>query len=104
MLFRSILDPPSFAKSKKTVVKAKRGYRELHTSAYRLLNGGGILATASCSHHIYEDTFLEIIQESARSAGRTISLLEWRGASPDHPVLPGMTETRYLKFGILSVY
>jgi len=98
-----ILDPPSFAKSKKTVVKAKRGYRELHTSAYRLLNEGGILATASCSHHIYEDTFLEIIQESARAAGRTISLLEWRGASPDHPVLPGMTETRYLKFAVLSV-
>jgi 23S rRNA (cytosine1962-C5)-methyltransferase len=98
-----ILDPPSFAKSKKSVRKAKKGYKELHSYAYRLLRPNGILATASCSHHVFEETFLEIIHDSARAAGKTISLLEWRGASPDHPVLPGMQETRYLKFAVVAV-
>src|SRR5206468_1780396 len=94
-----VLDPPSFAKSKKSLVRARRGYKEIHMHAFRLLNPGGVLATASCSHHIYEETFLDIINECARSAGRIIRLLEWRGAAPDHPVLPAMPETRYLKFG-----
>src|ERR1051326_578120 len=98
-----ILDPPSFTKSKKTVQQGIRGYKELHAYAFRLLNSRGILATASCSHHIYEDRFLQVINESARAAGRRISQLEWRGASPDHPVLPAMPETRYLKFGIFHV-
>jgi 23S rRNA (cytosine1962-C5)-methyltransferase len=98
-----ILDPPSFAKSKKSVSRAKKGYKELHSYAYRLLGPGGILATASCSHHVFEETFLDIIHESARAAGRSISILEWHGASPDHPVLPGMPETRYLKFAIVAV-
>ena len=97
------LDPPSFAKGKKDVVTAKKGYKELHSLALRLLPPGGILATASCSHHIYEDVFLEIINNCARLAGRNLSLLEWRGAAPDHPVLPAMPETRYLKFGIFRV-
>lgn len=98
-----ILDPPSFARSRKSVRKAKKGYKELHLLAYKLLNCGGILATASCSHHVYEDTFLEIVHESARASGRSISLLELHGASPDHPVLPGMSETKYLKFAVLCV-
>lgn len=96
-----VLDPPSFTKSKKSVGQARKGYRELHAYAFRLLNPDGILATASCSQHVFEETFLEIIHESARAAGRTISLLEWRGAAPDHPMLPGMPETRYLKFAIV---
>ncbi|MGA2624539.1 MAG: class I SAM-dependent rRNA methyltransferase [Bacteroidota bacterium] len=98
-----VLDPPSFAKSKKTVRKAKRGYKEIHTDACQLLTPGGILATASCSHHIYADTFLEIVNSCASGAGRNISQLEWHGAAPDHPVLPSMPETRYLKFGIFRV-
>jgi len=98
-----ILDPPSFAKNKKSLTQAKRGYKELHTLAYRLLQPGGILATASCSHHVLEETFLGIIDEAAISAHRKIRLLEWRGAAPDHPVLPAMPETRYLKFGIFEV-
>jgi len=98
-----ILDPPSFAKSKKSLAKAKRGYKELHTLALKLLSPGGILATASCSHHIFEETFLEIVQSSAQSAHRQVKLLEWRGAAPDHPVLPGMPETRYLKMGIFQI-
>jgi len=98
-----ILDPPSFAKSKKNVTSARRGYADIHNSAFKLIKPGGILATASCSHHVYEATFLEIINTCARSAARTISLLEWRGASADHPTLPAMPETRYLKFGIFRV-
>lgn len=98
-----ILDPPSFARNRKTVTAAKKGYRDLHALAFRLLPPGGILATASCSHHIFEETFLGIIAEGARQAGRRISMLAWNGASPDHHVLPGMPETRYLKFGIFSV-
>ncbi len=97
------LDPPSFAKSRKTVNKAIKGYRQLHLLAYELLSPGGILATASCSHHVYEDKFLDIICSTAKKAGRQISMLEWHGASPDHPVLPSLPETKYLKFGIFRV-
>ena len=97
------LDPPSFSKTKKTVLSAKRGYAELHALAFSALSAGGILATASCSHHIYEETFLDIINTCARKASRQISLLEWRGAAPDHPVLPAMPETKYLKFGVFRV-
>ena len=97
------LDPPSFAKSKKTVRKAIRGYEEIHSYAMQLLKPDGILATASCSHHITEETFLDIVNDCARSKGRNVNLLEWRGAAPDHPVLPAMPETRYLKFGIFRI-
>jgi len=97
------LDPPSFAKSKRTVRKAKRGYKEIHTNAFKILKQGGILATASCSYNITEETFREIINKAAIEAGRTITTLEWHGAAPDHPVLPSMPETKYLKFGIFLV-
>jgi 23S rRNA (cytosine1962-C5)-methyltransferase len=97
------LDPPSFTKNKKSVTQAKIGYKELHTGALKILNDGGILLTACCSHHIHAETFLEIIMHSARSLGKNISQLEWRGASPDHPVLPAMPETQYLKFGVFRI-
>lgn len=99
-----ILDPPSFTKSKKNITTAKLGYKQINTNAIRLLKRGGILASASCSHHIDEALFLEIIIKSAKEAGKKIRLLEWRGASPDHPVLPAMPETKYLKFGIFEVF
>ncbi len=98
-----VLDPPSFTKNRKTVNTAKRGYAEINTHAMRIVSQEGILATASCSHHITEETFLDIIKESAVSAGRHIQLLEWHGAAPDHPVLPAMPETQYLKFGIFRI-
>ncbi len=97
------LDPPSFAKNKKTVHQAIRGYKELHTLALSLLTPNGILATSSCSHHIYEETFLDIINNCTRESDSEVSLLEWRGASQDHPVLLAMPETGYLKFGIFRV-
>jgi 23S rRNA (cytosine1962-C5)-methyltransferase len=97
------LDPPSFAKSRKMVTRAKRGYRDLHRLALRVLAPGGILATSSCSYHIFEQTFLDIINETAQSLGKQLTLLQWSGAAPDHPVLPGMPETKYLKFGVFRV-
>ncbi|MBP1649681.1 MAG: Fmu (Sun) domain protein [Bacteroidetes bacterium] len=98
-----VLDPPSFARSRKNVQTARKGYKELHTGAFRLLKKGGILATASCSHHIDPDVFLSIVDDTARKAERRIQLLEWRGAAPDHPTLPSVPETRYLKFGIFRL-
>jgi 23S rRNA (cytosine1962-C5)-methyltransferase len=61
------------------------------------------LTTSSCSHHIAEETFLDILKKAAVDAGKKIRLLDWRGASPDHPVHLSMPETRYLKFATLSV-
>ena len=98
-----VVDPPSFAKNKKTVATAAKGYKEVNTGALRLLNAGGILATASCSHHVTEEMFLNVIMNSGVKAGRKIRLLHIGGAAPDHPTLPAMPETKYLKFAILSV-
>jgi 23S rRNA (cytosine1962-C5)-methyltransferase len=98
-----ILDPPSFTKSKKTVATAVKGYKEINTNGLRLIAPHGIFVSASCSHHIDRDTFLNIIQESSVKAGRRIKLLHFAGASPDHPTLPSMPETHYLKFALFSV-
>ena len=98
-----ILDPPSFSRNKKTVATALKGYREINTGALRIINPGGVLVTASCSHHVSDQSFIEAIEASARLTHRTVQLLEWRGAAPDHPTLPAMPETAYLKFGIFAV-
>ena len=98
-----ILDPPSFTRTKKNVPAAKKGYEEINRKAVRLLKRGGILATASCSFHITDETFLACIQEAAFKTNRVLRLLEWRSQAPDHPILPSMPETRYLKFGVFQV-
>jgi len=98
-----ILDPPSFTKSRKNIASAKRGYKEINANALRLLSPGGILATASCSHHITRDDFAAVIASSAAEARRKVQLIDWRGAAPDHPVLPAMPETEYLKFALCHV-
>jgi 23S rRNA (cytosine1962-C5)-methyltransferase len=97
------LDPPAFTKNRKSARKAMRGYKDLHTRAFKIIKPGGILTTASCSYHVSEMTFLDIINTSAQQVGRSISLLEWHGAAPDHPTLPAMPETKYLKFGVFRV-
>ena len=98
-----ILDPPSFTKSKKNIPAALRGYKEINASAMRLVNAGGFLVTASCSHHITEDGFLSTIEQAAVKAKRNVQLLEFTGAAPDHPVIPAMPETKYLKFAIFAI-
>ena len=98
-----ILDPPSFTKSKKNIPAALRGYKEINAAAMRLINAGGFLVTASCSHHITEDGFLSAIEQAAVKAKRNVQLLEFAGAAPDHPVIPAMPETKYLKFAIFAI-
>lgn len=98
-----ILDPPSFTKSKKNINTAKLGYRTINTKALKIINANGILATASCSHHITDEIFLDIISSSAKAANRTLRMLEYSGAASDHPVLLSMPETKYLKFAIFEV-
>ena len=99
-----VLDPPSFTRSRKTVPAAKKGYKDLHLRALSVLRKGGILLSSSCSHHIEPDVFLFLLDESARKAGRTLQMLDWRGAAPDHPTLPQVPETRYLKFGVFRAF
>lgn len=98
-----VLDPPSFTRSRKTVPAAKKGYKELHVNAIRSIREGGTLMTASCSHHIEQDLFLTIIREAAQKAGRKLQMLIWQGAAPDHPTLPSVPETHYLKFGVFRI-
>jgi 23S rRNA (cytosine1962-C5)-methyltransferase len=99
-----ILDPPSFTRSKKNIPSALRAYQGLNAAAMRLIDSGGFLATASCSHHITEEGFLSAIAQAARKVKRHLQLLECAGAAPDHPVNPAMAETKYLKFAIFSVH
>ncbi len=98
-----ILDPPSFTRNRKTVPAAKKGYRRLNELGCRVVRPEGILVTASCSFHIFEDVFYQIVSEAAVRASRKLRLLEQRHQAPDHPVLPAMPETRYLKLGIFQV-
>lgn len=98
-----ILDPPSFTRSRKTVRTALKGYKSINGLALTLINPGGYLITASCSHLITEESFLDSVEESSRKSGRKLRLLELTGASPDHPVLVSMPETKYLKFAVFAV-
>ena len=98
-----ILDPPSFTRSRKQVPQAKQGYRALHREALRLLRRGGMLATASCSHHVREETFLDVVVAASHEMGRRLRWVARGMQSPDHPVLPEVPETRYLKFALFQV-
>jgi 23S rRNA (cytosine1962-C5)-methyltransferase len=92
-----VLDPPAFAKSKRAVEGALRGYKELNLRALKMLRPGGILVTCSCSHHISDADFTATLAAAAGDAGRRVRLLERRGAAPDHPVVLTIPETEYLK-------
>jgi 23S rRNA (cytosine1962-C5)-methyltransferase len=98
-----ILDPPSFTKSKKNVGAAKKGYAEINRLALQILAKDGLLVSASCSQHIYEETLLEIIHNEAARLNIPLRCIYRGGQSPDHPILIGMPETQYLKFFIFSV-
>lgn len=98
-----ILDPPSFTKSKKNVNSAIEGYIELNSKAMKLLKPDSYLFTFSCSHHIDEKNFENIISKSALKAKRKIQVIDFKNCSYDHPVLPQMPETKYLKSYFLKV-
>lgn len=97
-----ILDPPAFAKTKRDVTRASRGYKEINLQAIKHLARGGILATFSCSNFIEEELFYKIVLAAARDANADLQLLSRLEAGPDHPVALGHSEGRYLK-GLLLV-
>jgi 23S rRNA (cytosine1962-C5)-methyltransferase len=92
-----VLDPPAFAKSRSHIAAAVRGYKEINLRAMRLLNPGGFLITCSCSQHIDENAFLNILTEAAADARRKVQVIEKRTQGKDHPFLLSMPETYYLK-------
>lgn len=98
-----ILDPPAFTKSRRTFRNAFGGYREINAEAMKLLPRGGYLATNSCSHFMPKEEFMRMLLEAAKDAGVQIRLVEVRGASFDHPVMPAVPETEYLKFVLLQI-
>ena len=96
-----VLDPPAFAKDKRTLERALAGYKELNLRAMRMLAPGGFLFTCSCSHHVHRGDFFAMLGAAAQDAGRRIQLVELRGASADHPELLTVPETGYLKGALL---
>jgi 23S rRNA (cytosine1962-C5)-methyltransferase len=92
-----ILDPPSFTRSRATVPDALRGYKEIHLRALKLLKTGGTLATFCCSHHVDAVMFQSVILEAAFDARRILRRVDCYSQSPDHPVIPSISETEYLK-------
>ncbi|AGC47435.1 hypothetical protein MYSTI_06162 [Myxococcus stipitatus DSM 14675] len=98
-----VLDPPSFAKNKDAIAAAVRGYKEINLRAMQLLRPGGILITASCTYHMDEQSFEDMLASAAADARRRLQIIERRGAGKDHPVLLNLRETRYLKCFVLRV-
>lgn len=98
-----VLDPPAFAKNRASVPAAVRGYKEINLRAIKLLETGGVLVTCTCSYHVTETMFLDIITEAASDARRHLQIIEKRIQATDHPVLIGVPETLYLKCVIARV-
>jgi len=98
-----VLDPPAFAKSKRELDAAMRGYKELNLRSLKMLRPGGTLVTCSCSYHVSQADFLEMLASAARDAHRTLRLLEVRSQAKDHPILLDVPETAYLKCIIVHV-
>ncbi|HEX7861742.1 MAG TPA: class I SAM-dependent rRNA methyltransferase [Verrucomicrobiae bacterium] len=92
-----ILDPPSFTRNRASVPDALRGYKEIHLRALKLLKRTGVLATFCCSHHVDANTFQQVILEAAFDARRVLRKIDAYTQSPDHPVIPTIPETEYLK-------
>lgn len=98
-----VLDPPAFAKNKSALPEAQKGYMDLNRRALLALKPGGMLVSCSCSYHVSNDMFREVILQAAQASGRQLRLLEARSQALDHPVLLSMPETRYLKCFFLEV-
>jgi 23S rRNA (cytosine1962-C5)-methyltransferase len=98
-----VLDPPPFARSKRTLPAALRGYKELNLRALKMLRPGGILVTCSCSYHVSEGDFMEMLASASADAHRRLRIVEKRGQSKDHPVVLSIPETAYLKCVVAAV-
>jgi 23S rRNA (cytosine1962-C5)-methyltransferase len=98
-----VLDPPSFTKTKRGLVDALRGYRELHVRAFKILSKDGLLATFSCSHHVTDAAFAKTITDALVDARRSARRLRRFEQAPDHPVLPSIPETEYFKGVLLEM-
>lgn len=98
-----VLDPPAFAKTKRDLDSALRGYKELNLRALKMLRPGGVLVTCTCSYHVNQTNFLEMLSAASLDARRSLRLVEIRGQAKDHPVLLNIPETAYLKCVIAFV-
>jgi 23S rRNA (cytosine1962-C5)-methyltransferase len=98
-----VLDPPAFAKNRDSIPAARRGYKEINLRALKLLRPGGYLVTCSCSYHVTEPLFLQLLAEAATDARKSIVVVERRTQAQDHPILLTMPETHYLKCLIIKV-
>jgi 23S rRNA (cytosine1962-C5)-methyltransferase len=92
-----VLDPPAFAKSKRALEGALRGYKEMNLRALKMVEAGGTLVTCSCSQHVSLADFQAMLASAAADAKRRVQVLEVRGAAPDHPAIVTLAETSYLK-------
>lgn len=92
-----ILDPPSFTRTREAVPNALRGYKEIHVRAFKLLKPGGMLATFCCSHHVDATTFRDVILSAAYDTRSLLRQTTIFSQSPDHPIIPMIPETEYLK-------
>jgi 23S rRNA (cytosine1962-C5)-methyltransferase len=97
-----ILDPPAFAKNRDSIEAAHRGYKEINLRALKILKPGGFLITCSCSYHVSEALFLQIVAEAANDAHRNVVVVERRTQAQDHPILLTVPETHYLKCLIIK--
>ncbi len=97
-----VLDPPALIKSRRHLAAGVRTYRELNRMAMSLLGRDGVLVTCSCSHHLDDAMFRQVLLEAARQSRRPMRVLEWAGESPDHPQLLAVPETHYLKCAVLQ--
>ena len=98
-----VIDPPAFAKSKKNLSKARKGYEKLNRLAIQCINDSGYLVSSSCSYHLKKDDFIQVINSAAAKCGRTLQLIYYNSASLDHPQNPSMEETTYLKFAVFKI-
>ena len=97
-----VIDPPAFAKSKKNLPMAKKGYEKLNRLALQCINNNGFLVSSSCSYHLKKDEFIQVINSAASKSGKTLQLIYYNGAALDHPQVPSMEETTYLKFAVFK--
>ncbi|HEV8114294.1 MAG TPA: class I SAM-dependent rRNA methyltransferase [Planctomycetota bacterium] len=98
-----VVDPPAFARNRREVAGAARGYVEVNRRALALVEAGGMLVSASCSYNVRPQTFVDYLAAAAHEAGRDVYLEELAGASPDHPALLTLPESAYLKCAFLRV-